>query len=75
MVSKAMQYRTNIPSVANRSNVVFETTIRYLGGLLSAYDLSGNTVLLKKAWELGNILYAAFDTPSRMPVPYWSLKK
>ncbi|KAI1418565.1 glycoside hydrolase family 47 protein [Hypoxylon sp. FL1857] len=48
----------------------FETTIRHLGGLLSAYDLSGETVLLRKAIELGDMLYAAFDTPTRMP-PFW----
>lgn len=46
---------------------VFETNIRYLGGLLSAYDLSGEPVLLRKATELGNMLYNAFDTPNRMP--------
>ena len=54
---------------------VFETTIRYLGGLLAAYDLSGNQLLIDKAWSLGNMLYAAFDTPTRMPVPYWDWKK
>ncbi|OTA91234.1 glycoside hydrolase family 47 protein [Hypoxylon sp. CO27-5] len=48
----------------------FETTIRHLGGLLSAYDLSGETVLLRKAVELGDMLYAAFDTSTRMP-PFW----
>ncbi|OTB07027.1 glycoside hydrolase family 47 protein [Hypoxylon sp. CI-4A] len=48
----------------------FETTIRHLGGLLSAYDLSGETVLLHKAKELGDMLYAAFDTSTRMP-PFW----
>ncbi|KAI1104484.1 glycoside hydrolase family 47 protein [Jackrogersella minutella] len=48
----------------------FETTIRHLGGLLSAYDLSRETVLLRKAEELGDMLYAAFDTPNRMP-PFW----
>ena len=48
----------------------FETTIRHLGGLLSAYDLSHEPVLLDKAVELGNMLYAAFDTPNRMP-PFW----
>ena len=47
---------------------VFETTIRYLGGLLSAYDLSGYQVLLEKAVELGEMLYVAFDTPNRMPL-------
>lgn len=49
---------------------VFETTIRHLGGLLSAYELSGNEVLLTKAVELGELLYKAFDTPNRMPV-FW----
>ena len=49
---------------------LFETTIRYLGGLLSAYDLSQEPVLLDKATELGNMLYAGFDTPNRMP-PFW----
>ncbi|KIN03655.1 glycoside hydrolase family 47 protein [Oidiodendron maius Zn] len=49
---------------------VFETTIRHLGGLLAAYDLSGQRVLLIKATELGNMLYAAFDTPTRLP-PFW----
>lgn len=56
---------------------VFETTIRYLGGLLSAYDLSGHEygVLLDKATELGDMLYAAFDTPNRMPVTRWNWQK
>ncbi|KAK2073762.1 hypothetical protein P8C59_008012 [Phyllachora maydis] len=47
---------------------VFETNIRYLGGLLSAYDLSPEPILLDKAVELGNMLYAAFDTPNHLPV-------
>ncbi|KAK8848341.1 glycoside hydrolase family 47 protein [Apiospora arundinis] len=46
---------------------LFETTIRHLGGLLSAYDLSGEPALLTKAIELGDMLYMAFDTPNRMP--------
>lgn len=46
---------------------MFETTIRYLGGLLSAFDLSGDKMLLKKAVELGEMLYAGFDTPNRLP--------
>ncbi|KAF1833535.1 seven-hairpin glycosidase [Decorospora gaudefroyi] len=52
---------------------VFETTIRYLGGLLSAYDLSQakHRTLLQKATELGDMLYAAFDTPNRMPITRW----
>lgn len=50
---------------------VFETTIRYLGGFLAAYDLSGSKILLRKAVELGDMLYAAFDTPNRLPVMRW----
>lgn len=46
---------------------VFETTIRYLGGLISSYDLSGLPALLEKAVELGDMLYMAFDTPNRLP--------
>jgi mannosyl-oligosaccharide alpha-1,2-mannosidase len=52
---------------------LFETTIRHLGGLLSAYDISGakHKILLTKAVELGEILYTAFDTPNRMPSPHY----
>lgn len=46
---------------------VFEMTIRHLGGLLSAYELSGEEALLRKAVELGEMLYKAFDTPNRLP--------
>ncbi|KAF8522523.1 glycoside hydrolase, partial [Gautieria morchelliformis] len=45
----------------------FETTIRYLGGLLSAFALSNEPILLKKAEELGYKLLAVFDTPSGLP--------
>lgn len=53
---------------------VFETTIRYLGGFLAAYDLSDSKypILLKKAEELGNFVYGAFDTPNRMQVSRWN---
>jgi mannosyl-oligosaccharide alpha-1,2-mannosidase len=45
----------------------FETTIRELGGLLSAYDLSGDQVFLDKAQDLGNRLASAFSTPTGLP--------
>ncbi|KAI1123887.1 glycoside hydrolase family 47 protein [Nemania abortiva] len=48
----------------------FETTIRHLGGLLGAYDLSKETALLEKAIELGDMLYMTYDTPNRMPSFY-----
>ncbi|KAF2147134.1 glycoside hydrolase family 47 protein [Aplosporella prunicola CBS 121167] len=54
---------------------VFETTIRFLGGLLGAYDVSGGKYpsLLRKAEELGRMLYKAFDTPNRMPITRWDV--
>jgi len=56
---------------------VFETTIRYLGGFLSAYDLSEGKypLLLQKAEEVAELLYKAFDTPNRMPITRWDWKK
>lgn len=45
----------------------FETNIRYLGGMLSAYALSGNPLLLEKADELGASMLPALDTPSGLP--------
>ncbi|ESZ93600.1 glycoside hydrolase family 47 protein [Sclerotinia borealis F-4128] len=55
---------------------VFETTIRYLGGLLAAFDVSGGKfqVLLDKATELAEILMGAFDTPNRMPILHYQWK-
>lgn len=52
---------------------LFEVTIRYLGGLLAAYDISGGQykVLLDKAVELAEVLMGAFDTPNRMPMTYY----
>ncbi|KAF2113278.1 glycosyl hydrolase family 47-domain-containing protein [Lophiotrema nucula] len=47
---------------------VFETTIRYLGGLLAAYDLSREMVLLDKAIQMGEMLYRAFDTENNTPL-------
>lgn len=56
---------------------LFETTIRYLGGFLGAYDLSGGRYpsLLKKAMELGEMLLVAFDTPNHMPITRWEWRK
>ncbi|GAV59696.1 Glyco_hydro_47 domain-containing protein [Cephalotus follicularis] len=46
---------------------VFETTIRVVGGLLSAYDLSGDKVFLEKARDLADRLLPAWNTPSGIP--------
>ncbi|KAI0442331.1 glycoside hydrolase [Xylaria telfairii] len=52
---------------------VFETNIRYLGGFLAAFDLSGDIRLLRKAVEVGEMLYHAFDTPNHMPITRWDI--
>lgn len=52
---------------------VFETTIRYLGGFMAANDLTDGKypILLRKAVEVGEFLYSAFDTRNRMPQSRW----
>lgn len=42
----------------------FETNIRMVGGLLSAYDLSGDRVFLDKAKDLANRMDPSFDSSS-----------
>ncbi|CAN8095315.1 unnamed protein product [Discula destructiva] len=59
----ALDFANTTETAAN----LFETTIRHLGGLLAAHDLSHEPALLAKARELGDMLYAAFDTPNRLP--------
>ncbi|KAH7544746.1 hypothetical protein FEM48_Zijuj01G0018900 [Ziziphus jujuba var. spinosa] len=46
---------------------VFETTIRVIGGLISAYDLSGDEIFLEKARDIADRLLPAWDTPSGIP--------
>lgn len=64
-------------TTSQRSDIpLFETTIRYLGGLIAAYEVSGAKyrVLLDKSVELAEVLYSAFDTPNRMPETYYRWK-
>ncbi|XP_003436647.2 endoplasmic reticulum mannosyl-oligosaccharide 1,2-alpha-mannosidase isoform X1 [Anopheles arabiensis] len=51
----------------NREVNLFEVTIRVVGGLLSAYHLSGDRMFLDKAIDLGNRLLPCFDSPSGIP--------
>ncbi|KAL0916662.1 hypothetical protein M5K25_014190 [Dendrobium thyrsiflorum] len=46
---------------------VFETTIRVVGGLLSAYDLSGDSLFLEKARDIGDRLLPAWNSPTGIP--------
>lgn len=61
--------KLNFQAMAPHYVSVFETVIRGLGGLLSAYSLSGEKVFLEKAEELGTRLMRAFSTPNGLPRP------
>jgi len=52
----------------------FEITIRELGGLLSAYQLSHDRRLLALAENLGTRLLPVFESPTGMPYMYVNLK-
>ncbi|KAF2077590.1 hypothetical protein CYY_001131 [Polysphondylium violaceum] len=52
---------------------VFETIIRFLGGFLSTYHLSGDQVFLDKAEQMGHLLLKAFDGKSPFPKTYLHL--
>lgn len=46
---------------------LFEVNIRYVGGLLSAFYLTGEEVFRAKAVQLGEKLLPAFNTPTGIP--------
>ena len=46
---------------------MFETNIRYVGGLLSAYALTGDAVFLDKVTAITDKLMPAFKSPTGVP--------
>ncbi|XP_034030006.1 mannosyl-oligosaccharide 1,2-alpha-mannosidase IA isoform X2 [Thalassophryne amazonica] len=52
---------------SNGEASLFEVNIRYVGGLLSAYYLTGEELFKNKAVELGEKLLPAFNTPTGIP--------
>src|SRR5438034_5523523 len=52
----------------------FEITIRLLGGLLSAYQLTNDQRLLQLAEDLGNRLLPVFNSPTGLPYVYVNLR-
>ena len=46
---------------------IFEVNIRYVGGLLSLFALTGDEIFKNKAVEIVNKLLPAFDTPTGIP--------
>ncbi|KAI0281280.1 glycoside hydrolase [Russula aff. rugulosa BPL654] len=60
----------------NASFSTFETTIRVLGGLLSAYHHSGgDSLFLERAQDLADRMLPVFDTPSGLPYPAVNLQQ
>ncbi|KIK62084.1 glycoside hydrolase family 47 protein [Collybiopsis luxurians FD-317 M1] len=54
---------------SNSAYSTFETTIRVLGGLLSAHYLTADPLYLYHASDLGNRLLGAFNSTSGLPQP------
>ena len=75
---EAVEYAVNKVDFDQNTMVsFFETTIRIVGGLLSAYHLDGerDKRLLDKAKEMADRLLPAFDTAMGMPRAQVNLKR
>ncbi|XP_076593003.1 mannosyl-oligosaccharide 1,2-alpha-mannosidase IA isoform X2 [Chaetodon auriga] len=59
--------QTSLDLNSNGEASLFEVNIRYVGGLLSAYYLTGEEVFKSKVMELGEKLLPAFNTPTGIP--------
>ena len=58
----------------DREVQLFEVNIRLMGGLISAYELSGEPRFLALAKDLGARLLPAFNSPTGMPYRFVNLK-
>ncbi|XP_041844436.1 mannosyl-oligosaccharide 1,2-alpha-mannosidase IA isoform X2 [Melanotaenia boesemani] len=59
--------QTSLDLNSNGEASLFEVNIRYVGGLLAAYYLTGDELFKYKAMELGEKLLPAFNTPTGIP--------
>ncbi|EGG01508.1 family 47 glycoside hydrolase [Melampsora larici-populina 98AG31] len=64
---------TKSPPRSYPSVPFFETVIRYLGGLISAYDLSNDPLMLKRAEDLADWLLPSFGTDLGFPLPHYQI--
>lgn len=53
---------------------VFETNIRFIGGLLTCFALTGDVVFRDKAQQIADKLLPAFQTPTGIPNALVNLK-
>ncbi|XP_061676896.1 mannosyl-oligosaccharide 1,2-alpha-mannosidase IA isoform X2 [Syngnathoides biaculeatus] len=59
--------RNSLDLTSNGEASLFEVNIRYVGGLLSAYYLTGEELFKTKVLDLGAKLLPAFNTPTGIP--------
>ncbi|XP_068592064.1 mannosyl-oligosaccharide 1,2-alpha-mannosidase IA isoform X2 [Cebidichthys violaceus] len=59
--------QTSLDLNSNGEASLFEVNIRYVGGLLAAYYLTGEELYKSKVMELGEKLLPAFNTPTGIP--------
>ncbi|KAF5910938.1 hypothetical protein HPG69_000902 [Diceros bicornis minor] len=64
----------NLDFSVNSEVSVFEVNIRFIGGLLAAYYLSGEEIFKIKAVQLAEKLLPAFNTPTGIPWAMVNLK-
>jgi len=73
-LSQARAWVTTLDVNANVDVSLFETTIRILGGFLSAYQLTNDELYKQKALEVAERLVPAFRTTSGLPYPTVNLQ-
>ncbi|CAI4229900.1 unnamed protein product [Auanema sp. JU1783] len=65
---KWIEMNLDFKRIAKGDISVFETNIRFVGGLLAIYALTNDKMFLKKAEDIATILLPAFDTPTGIPL-------
>jgi mannosyl-oligosaccharide alpha-1,2-mannosidase len=70
----AVEHVASLRFDANQTIGFFEPVIRYLGGLISAYALTNNSIFLARADDLGSHMLPAFNTSSGLPATNINLK-
>ncbi|KAI6183141.1 Alpha-1,2-Mannosidase [Aphelenchoides bicaudatus] len=61
-------------TLARNDLSVFETNIRFVGGFLSTYALSNDSLFLDKAREVADLLLPAFNTATGIPMALVNVK-
>lgn len=68
---KAKEWVSQMEMYRNTITSLFETGIRILAGLISAYDMTGELMFLKKAEQIGDILITNYETNKETGIPMY----